>query len=145
MIPPGRFPHLEIVPSGEGTIVSLIDCPFLNDQTTQTVREELRQFIQESGPGCRVLLNFKQVQRLISTTLSMLLTIHKDLDSMGGQLVLCNIRPEINEVFEVTRLNQVFNIRSEPLLPPGGSDQPDPPPPQTGPNGRGITPQPGNG
>ena len=40
----------------------------------------------------------------------MLITLHKRILDGNGQLRLCNIGPNIYEVFVITRLNEVFTI-----------------------------------
>ena len=42
----------------------------------------------------------------------MLITLHKRVRDKEGVLQLCNIRPSIHEVFEITRLTEVFGIRA---------------------------------
>jgi anti-anti-sigma factor len=134
MKPPFSFPHLDVRSTGDGTVVTLINCPLLDEQRTRIVREEFARFLETAG-GCRLFLNLGNVERLISASLTMLLTIHNDLREAGGQLIVCNIRPTIDEIFQVTRLSQVLDIRSEP---PPGFDQTGPggsAPPEDGPDG----------
>jgi anti-sigma B factor antagonist len=42
-----------------------------------------------------------------------LITLDKKAKARGGSLKLCNIRPEIYEVFAITRLNRLFDIRDD--------------------------------
>jgi anti-sigma B factor antagonist len=35
------------------------------------------------------------------------------VQSAGGRLVLCNIDPQIREVFEITRLDKLFVIKND--------------------------------
>jgi anti-anti-sigma factor len=134
MKPPSAFPHLDVRSTGDGTVITLINCPLLDERHTRIVREELARFLEAAG-GCRLFLNLGNVERLISASLTMLLTIHNDLRDAGGQLIVCNIRPTIDDVLQVTRLNQVLDIRSEP---PPGFDQTGPgdsTPPEDRPDG----------
>ena len=50
---------------------------------------------------------------LSSAALGKLITLNRKLQSAGGKLVLCNIDPQIYEVFEITKLNKLFNIQKE--------------------------------
>jgi anti-sigma B factor antagonist len=43
----------------------------------------------------------------------MLVTLNKKIKAAGGKLVLCNIDPQIREVFEITKLDKLFVIRGE--------------------------------
>src|SRR5262249_27427297 len=113
---PSAFPHLDVSSTDAGIIVTLIDCPLLDDQHTAIVRGELFRLLEGAG-SCRLWLNLGNVERLISTTLSMLLAINKTLGAGGGHLIVCNAPPSIDEVFQLTRLNLVLDIQSG--LPPG--------------------------
>ncbi|MEM7479426.1 MAG: STAS domain-containing protein [Planctomycetota bacterium] len=58
-----------------------------------------------------VLLNFDGVQFLSSAALNKLIMIDKKVKQAGGNLRLCNLTSEIMEVFTITRLDRVFDIR----------------------------------
>ena len=61
----------------------------------------------------KILLNFGNVEYLSSAALGKLITLNKKLQAAGGRLILCNIDPQIYEVFEITKLNKLFNIQKE--------------------------------
>jgi anti-sigma B factor antagonist len=64
--------------------------------------------------GCRkLLLNFGNVEFLSSAALGKLITLNKKLLAAKGRLILCNIDPQIHEVFEITKLDKFFNIQKE--------------------------------
>ncbi len=58
----------------------------------------------------KVVLDFGNVDYLSSSALGMLITIKKRLDSVGGELKLCNINKQIFQVFELTKLDKLFSI-----------------------------------
>jgi anti-sigma B factor antagonist len=58
-----------------------------------------------------VLLNFVDVEFLSSAALGKLITLDKKVKAAGGKLKLCNIRPQIYEVFAITKLNKLFEIK----------------------------------
>ena len=58
-------------------------------------------------------MNFGNVEYLSSAALGKRITLNKKLQAVGGGLILCNIDPQIYEVFEITKLNKVFNIPTE--------------------------------
>ena len=59
------------------------------------------------------LLNFSNVEFLSSAALGKLITLDKKVKANGGRLKLSNIRPEIYEVFAITKLNKLFDIKDE--------------------------------
>ncbi len=63
--------------------------------------------------AAQILLNFGNVEYLSSAALGKFITLNKKVQAAGGKLVLCNIDPNIYEVFEITKLNKLFNIQKE--------------------------------
>ena len=61
----------------------------------------------------KLLLNFSTVDFLSSAALGKLITLDKKMKAHGGTLKLSNIRPEIYEVFTITRLNRLFDIKDD--------------------------------
>jgi anti-sigma B factor antagonist len=61
----------------------------------------------------KILLNFGNVEYLSSAALGKLITLNKKLGQAGGKLILCNIDPQIHEVFEITKLDKFFKIMKE--------------------------------
>ena len=60
-----------------------------------------------------LLLNFSRVEFLSSAALNKLILLDRSVKKHGGRLKLCSLRPEIQEVFVITRLNQMFDIYDE--------------------------------
>ena len=57
-----------------------------------------------------LLLNFGNVEYMSSAALGKLITLNKKVQAAGGKLILCNIDPQIREVFEITKLDKLFVI-----------------------------------
>ncbi|NJN17053.1 MAG: anti-sigma factor antagonist [Oscillochloris sp.] len=75
-------------------------------QLTKTVHEHIAQ-------GTRfVLLDLREVTFLSSSGLRALLLIRKELMTLGGELRLAGLQPQVLEVFALTGFTQVFAIHS---------------------------------
>ena len=74
--------------------------------------EQLQRLADGSDAG-KVVLNFRKVEFLSSSTLGRLVRLHKELQSTGGRLILCRISPAILEVFRLTKLDKVLNIKED--------------------------------
>ena len=53
-----------------------------------------------------------QLAKLIPFQPGKLITLDRKVKSAQGRLKMCNIKPEILEVFQITKLNKVFDIRA---------------------------------
>ncbi len=104
--------RLEVEDVGDVTVVNFKDRKILDEQNIQIIGEQLFSLVDESGRR-KILLNFGNVEYLSSAALGKLITLNKKLQGVGGRLILCNIDPQIYEVFEITKLNKLFNIHKE--------------------------------
>jgi len=66
--------------------------------------------LAKNNQGLRLLVDFSNVQYLSSSALGMLITVNKHVRTGKGQMRLCCIRPKLLEVFQITRLDHVFEI-----------------------------------
>src|SRR6266498_5877373 len=95
-----RRRRLEVEDNGEVTVVNFIDRKILDEQNIQKIGEDLFSLVDELGRK-KVLLNFGNVEYLSSAALGKFITLNKKLQQAGGKLILCNIDPQIHEVFEI--------------------------------------------
>lgn len=107
-----RRRRLEVEDYGEVTVVNFIDRKILDEQNIQKIGEDLFSLVDELGRK-KILLNFSNVEYLSSAALGKFITLNKKVQSSGGKLVMCNISDDIYEVFEITKLNKLFNIQKE--------------------------------
>src|SRR5262249_36002495 len=107
-----RRRRLEVEDIGEVTVVSFTDKKILDEQNIQVIGEQLFSLVDELGRR-KLLLNFGNVEYLSSAALGKFITLNKKLQAVGGKLILCSIDPQIYEVFEITKLNKLFNIKQQ--------------------------------
>src|SRR6266851_6040836 len=107
-----RRRRLEAEDIGDVTVVSFMDRKILDEPNIQVIGEQLFSLVDESGRK-KLLLNFGNVEYMSSAALGKLITLNKKLQAAGGRLILCNIDPQIYEVFEITKLDKFFNIQKE--------------------------------
>ncbi len=108
----GVHRRLEVAEVGDVTVVRFVDRKILDDANIQEMGQELFQLVEEDRRQ-KLLLNFSQVDFLSSAALGKLITLDKKMKSHSGKLKFCNIRPEIYEVFAITKLNKLFDIRDD--------------------------------
>ena len=94
------------------SIVNFVDRKILDEANIQELGRELFHLVEEEQRK-KLLLNFSNVEFLSSAALGKLITLDKKVKKASGQLKLSNIRPEIYEVFAITRLNRLFDIKDD--------------------------------
>jgi anti-sigma B factor antagonist len=104
--------RLEINKVGDVTVVRFRDRKIVEDLSIQELGQEMFQLVEAEGRE-KLLLNFSTVDFLSSAALGKLITLDKKVKAHRGTLKLSNIKPEIFEVFCITRLNRLFDIKDD--------------------------------
>jgi len=97
--------------AGEVAMVRFVDRKIMDATLIQDLGTELMDLVEKEQRK-NVLLNFAGVEFLSSAALNKLIILDKKAKTQGGKLQFCNLKPEIFEVFAVTRLTQLFTIKS---------------------------------
>jgi anti-sigma B factor antagonist len=104
--------RLDVSEVGDVTVVRFVDRHILAATNIEELGGELFGLIEREN-RTKLLLNFSDVEFLSSAALNKLIILDKKLREGGGMLKLSNLRPEIHEVFMITRLNQLFDIKED--------------------------------
>src|SRR4051794_19423243 len=100
--------RLRIEQVGDVTIVHFLDKRILDEPTIQAIAEQLFALVDEGKR--KLLLNFSNVEYMSSAALGKLINLHKKLHGLQGKLAMCNVIPQIFEVFAITKLDKIFKI-----------------------------------
>jgi anti-sigma B factor antagonist len=96
--------------AGEVALVRFLDRKIIDAANIQELGEELFGLVEKEKKQ-NLILNFNTVEFLSSAALNKLIMLDKKVKAAKGKMRLCNLRPEIYEVFVITRLNQLFDIK----------------------------------
>lgn len=105
----GGHRRLDIDEQGDVTIAKFIDKKILDETNIQIIGNQLFGLVEEDGRQ-KIVLDFSNVEYLSSAALGKLITMEKKVKAAKGKLRLCSIRPDIYEVFAITKLNKLFKI-----------------------------------
>lgn len=92
------------------TVVRFAERRILDAANIEELGEDLFRLVEQDHRR-KLLINFSDVEFLSSAALNKLIMLDKKIKGIGGKLVLTDLRPEIHEVFTITRLDQLFAIR----------------------------------
>ena len=104
------FKQLRVVEVGSVTVVRFVNSKVVDETEIQELGNELFSLVEQDKRES-LLLNFEDVKFLSSAALGKLIKLDKIVKSNAGKLKLANIRPEILEVFTITRLDKLFDIK----------------------------------
>jgi anti-sigma B factor antagonist len=106
------YRRIDVSKVGDVTVVKFVDKKILDEAGILELGAELFGLVELENRKS-VLLNFSGVEFLSSAALGKLITLDRKVKSHKGRMKLSNIRPEILEVFQITKLNKVFDIRKD--------------------------------
>src|SRR5438132_14351153 len=101
--------YLEIKRVGEVAVAKFTREVMLSGQEAEAAGDELTALLAGPGPQ-KLLLDFANVHSLSSLMFAKLIALNRKAESTGGRLALCNLRPLIAEILEVTRLTQILCV-----------------------------------
>jgi anti-sigma B factor antagonist len=104
--------RIDVSKLGDVTVVRFVDKKILDEASIQELGAELFGLVEQDNRKA-ILLEFGNVEFLSSAALGKLITLDRKVKTHKGRLKLCGIRPEILEVFQITKLNKVFDIRKD--------------------------------
>jgi anti-sigma B factor antagonist len=99
---------LEVTTVGDATVVKVLS-PTLDEATSQAVGDQLLRLADALAQSV-LYLDLSLVTFLTSTALEKLIILNKKVRAAGGRLRLCGLLKPIYEVFQATRLTQVFDV-----------------------------------
>ncbi|MFO1019575.1 MAG: STAS domain-containing protein [Planctomycetales bacterium] len=102
--------RIDIEEIDDVTVARFVDKKILDEANIQIIGNQLFGMVDADGRK-KIVLDFTNVEYLSSAALGKLITLDKKVKAAKGKLRLCNIRPDIYEVFAITRLNKLFDIR----------------------------------
>jgi anti-sigma B factor antagonist len=100
---------LQVAETEGVTVVTFLASKMLDEEEIQELGDQLFELVEKEQRR-RLILDFHNVEALPSGALAKLFKLKKKLTSLHGTLKLCSIRPELFEVFRITRLDTVFEI-----------------------------------
>ena len=79
-----------------------------NALIAEPVKEQLKQFYEQ--PSTKLILNLEDIDFIDSTGFGVFLSIMKTANNNDGYFKICNIHPDVMELFKLLKLHNVFEI-----------------------------------
>jgi anti-sigma B factor antagonist len=104
------YRRITVLEEGGVSVVRFIDKKIVDSGTIEQLGEELNALVTNEKRNM-LLLNFDGVEFMSSAALNKLISLNSKVKAAAGRLKLCCLRAEIHEVFKITRLDRVFDLR----------------------------------
>jgi len=103
--------RIDVSKVGDVSVVRFVDRKIVDEAQVQELATDLFHLVEHDNRRA-LLLNFSGVEFVSSAALGKLITLDRKVKAAKGRMKMSDVRPEIMEVFEITKLNRVFDIRS---------------------------------
>ena len=104
-----HIPPVAVTQEKDIRVVEFTNNKILDEANIADIQNTLNAMVEEE-PQPRLLLDFSNVDHLSSAALGALININNKIKAKNGQLRLANIKPQIREVFTITKLDKLFRI-----------------------------------
>ncbi len=105
------MPHLTIADKQDVVVVSFTDAKILDETVIRQIGAEFSKLTLEASSERKLLLNFDRVAFMSSAMLGQIMRLAKQTKNDKIDLKLCEISPTIMEVFKLTKLDKMLDIR----------------------------------
>ncbi len=99
---------LKIVKEEDRYIVSLFQVSKLNTLFSELIQEQLINLV--NVPGRKVIFNLKDVRFIDSAGFRTLTKVSEIARSAGSELLFCNISREVQELIDLTEMNDIIAV-----------------------------------
>jgi anti-sigma B factor antagonist len=103
------LPHESLEP--QGPIVARLESQSLGESDAGAVLASLLE-LAGAGAGRELHLDLSGLEYVGSTGLGVFVTLNRAVKAGGGRLSLLNVRAPVYEVFALTRLTSVLDVRA---------------------------------
>jgi anti-sigma B factor antagonist len=104
------IPPVSVTSDKDIRIVEFTNNKILDEANITEIGQTLGVLVEEAARP-KLLLDFANVDHLSSAALGMLINLNNKIKLKNGELRLTNIKPQIMEVFVITKLNKLFKIK----------------------------------
>ena len=104
--------YVKVHQDPECTRVEFTEKHIIDEVAIRQIGNELTKVV-DGLQRPRMIVSFRGVEHLSSAALGTLLTVLNRVKARDGQLRLCDINPQILQIFEITKLNRVLRIERD--------------------------------
>ena len=102
-------PNLVVQNIGGVVVVNFADASILDGPAIESLGKRLYELVDQQAQR-KILLDFSKVRHISSSLLGVLIQLQKKSGAIHGRVAVCSLRPELQKVFKITRLEKLFSF-----------------------------------
>jgi anti-sigma B factor antagonist len=104
--------RLEIQEIGDVTVIRFRDPRVTNPLEIEELGRQLYHVLEFKNCS-KLVIDFSPVEFLSSATIGKLISLNRKVKACKAALRLCNLRPEIQDIFRFCNIERMFDIRED--------------------------------
>jgi len=108
-----KYTYLSLQDAGDVLLVAFLQASILDQAVIDQIAREFGQVELEAASNRKLLLDFRAVEYMSSAMLGKLIQLHKRCKIGKIKLKLCGISKNPLDVFQITRLDKLFEIHKD--------------------------------
>ncbi len=109
MVSQPRRSWLEMEQIGEATVAKFTTRHIVDEEKVGVIGKQLLRLGEQAGHRS-IVLNFSAVERISTEMLGKLVALQKKVQDRGGRLALCQVNPNLQEIFKLFKLPRLLTI-----------------------------------
>ena len=101
---------------GDVRVIAIDAVRLVDEATIDQCKREILELLDKTEES-NVLLHFGRVTFMSSAALGMLIRVNKKCKEYNIALKLCDISPDIRQVFKITSMDKIFDIHADAARP----------------------------
>lgn len=102
-------PKIMVQKMWDVTIVDFEESRLLDSLQIEAIGKELYRLVDEMDRK-KLILDFSKVQFMSSAAIGVLMNLHKKSAAIKGAFVICSMRKDLMQIFEIMSLTKVFKF-----------------------------------
>jgi anti-sigma B factor antagonist len=105
-------PKMQTVVQGDVAVVTILESHILDETNIAEIGRELMNLVTKQYM-IKMVIDLSEVRYMSSAVLRQIIALYKAIKAEKGDLKLCRIAPEIREVFKITQLDKMIEIKDD--------------------------------
>ncbi len=105
-------PKIQTAVQGDIAVVTILESRILDESNVQELGKSLMELVTKQYM-IKMVIDMGEVKYLSSAVLRQFIALYKAIIAEKGDLKLCRVNPEVREVFKITQLDKMIEIKDD--------------------------------
>jgi anti-sigma B factor antagonist len=97
---------------GDVAVVTILESRILDESNINELGRQLMELVTKQYM-IKMIIDLGEVKYLSSAVLRQFIALYKAIKNEKGDLKLCRVQPEVREVFKITQLDKMIEIKDD--------------------------------